>query len=412
MKKNVKTLALTALLAGCTLFSSFGGVSLVTAEEGAEPVKITTYEQINAFNSVQDVMDCVYENKFGIADFNKDAQYVSEGEGSARLEVWGSFYAGTTSPSMRIRLNGYNVMDLSRLKNVQFNMYNATGEDSYVEVALSIGDKTTNFQKVELEKGANEIKIPYNVKGLSGGYDMTQGKAILLRFPKKQTAEEAKKNVFYLDNVGIGMTLKAPAPYSMTFDEGEFCSFDKSYQEFMTNVGGVSTGDSFPVLSVNKDKAYSADGEGKSLKVECQPQITAGGAVYFTIAEDIWHHFDWEALGAEDKYFTFDVYNDTQVDTTMSIQIWRTRGDSVAAGNYNRYSFKYTAKASEWTKVSISIATWVEPWPLDGYIMMGYNEELGMYNYGAPMFLVPKSDQLKTFYFDNFRIENAPEANK
>ncbi|MBQ8294974.1 MAG: hypothetical protein IJX87_00915 [Clostridia bacterium] len=409
-KKNFAFLALSVLLAGCAAFSAFNAPAVV-AEEKKE--KISTYQQINTYDTVQDVMECNYAAMFGKADINTDKQYITQGEGSARLEVWGSFFAGTTYPYMEIRLNGNDVLDLSRLKNVQFDMFNAAGEKSYVEVALSIGEKTTNFQKIDLAEGKNEVKIAYNVKGMAGGYDMTQGKKLLLRFPKKTNAEEAKTNVFYLDNVGLGMTLKAPKAYEMTFDEGEFCSFDKNYQEFITNVGGVSTGDSYPILSVNKDKAYSMNCEGKSLKVECQPQITAGGAVYFYLMEDIWHKFDFETLGAEDKYFTFDIYNDTRTDENMNIQIWRKRGDSVVAGNYNRYVYRYTAKAGQWTTVRISIKEWVTPgMPAynDEYVLMGYDKDLGLYNYGAPMFFVPKSDQLKVFYFDNFRIENKENA--
>lgn len=281
MKKKKFAAALTsALLVGCAAIASFGFAPVNAVDETEntdglqETVKLTTYEQINTYDTVQDVMESVYNAWFGKADLNTDAQYITQGEGSVRLEVWGSFFAGTVNPSMEIRLNGNDVMDLSRLKNVQFDIFNATGEKSYVEVALSIGDKTTNYQKIELETGKNEIKLAYNVKGMAGGYDMTQGKRILLRFPKKAN-EEAKTNVFYLDNVGVGMTLKEPTPYQMTFDEGEFCSFDKNYQEFVTNVGAVSTGDSYPVLSINKDKAYSYNRQGKSLKVECQPQ---GGA--------------------------------------------------------------------------------------------------------------------------------------
>lgn len=415
MKKR-KTIisALSMLLAGCVTLS-VSNLSYATAEKDTlQTETISTYERISSYETVQDVMESVYASWFGKADLNSDPQYISEGVGSVRLEVWGSFFTGTVNPSMEIRLNGNDVMDLSRLKDVQFDIFNATGGFSYIELALLIGNKTTNYQKIELKEGKNEIKYAYNVKGMAGGYDMTQGKRILIRFPKASNADEAKRNVFYLDNVGVGMTLKAPKPYEMTFDNGEFCSFDKSYQEFITNVAGVSTGDSFPILSINHDKAYAMNQQGKSLKVECEPQITAGGAVYFYLMEDIWHQFDFEKLGAEDKYFVFDVYNDNRTDQPLSLQIWRKRGDSVVSTNYNRYVFSYTAKSAEWTTVRISIKEWVTPgMPAynDQYVLMGYDEELGMYNYGAPMFIVPKTDEYKVFYFDNFRIENAMAAN-
>lgn len=398
--KRIKTLILSILFSVCTLLTTAGGSMPAVIADGET---LSKYKAINGFECIQDVMDCVYLNQFGRAEFNTDEDFITEGEGSVKLTVYGSFFAGTAVPTMNIRLNGNGVLDLSRLKNIQFDIFNQTGEKSFVEVALTIGKVTSNYQKVQLETGKNSIELPYNVKGMAGGFDMSQGKAISIKFPRASSKATAENNVFYLDNVGIGMTLKAPTPYEMEFDDGEFCSFEKNYQEYMTKVGGISTGDDFPILSVNYDRAYSMNKQGRSLKVVIPTQTSPGGTPYFSLADEIWHSFDWEALGAENKYFVFDMYPDMQKKFTLRIYIWRSVSDLPS----NRYHVDLTAEPATWNTFRIPIKDWVTPAD-DGYVMMGKDVAAGTYNYGAPMFLTSKTtgDPI-TLYFDNFRIESA-----
>lgn len=398
--KRIKTLILSILFSVCTLLTTAGASMPAVIADGEA---ISKYKAINGFECIQDVMDCDYLNQFGRAEFNTDEDFITEGEGSVKLTSYGSFFAGTAVPIMNIRLNGNGVLDLSRLKNIQFDIFNQTGEDSFIEVALTIGKVTSNYEKVQLKTGKNSIELPYNAKGMSGGFDMTQGKAISIKFPRAKSKATAENNVFYLDNIGIGMTLKAPAPYEMTFDDGEFCSFEKNYQEYMTKVGGITTGDDFPILSVNYDRAYSMNKQGRSLKVVIPTQTSPGGSTYFSLADEIWHSFDWEALGAENKYFVFDMYPDMQKKFTIRIYTWRSEGDLSS----NRYSVDLTAEPSTWNTFRVPIKDWVTP-AEDGYVMMGRDVAAGTYNYVAPMFLTGKTtgDPI-TLYFDNFRIESA-----
>ncbi|MBR3863509.1 MAG: hypothetical protein IKJ19_00110 [Clostridia bacterium] len=399
MKKKIFKVAMVALLSACALFPTFANVK----DTNASGEKIETYKLINGFNTVQDAYNCEYLQAFGITDLNTDAKYVTEGKGSVRLNVYGRRFEGTAHPLMKIPFVVDKVYDLSRLKNITFDLFNESGKDCTMEVALEIGTKTTLFQIVSLKQGLNNVKLDYNVKGMAGGFDLTQGKNIVIKLPREYDQEKLDQNVYYLDKVEMNMSAVVPTPYEVTYDENEICSFDKPYQEFMTMVNGVSTADGLPILSINNDPAYTATLSGKSLRVEYPTAQTSGGAVYWSFAEDILYHFDWEALGAQNKYIVFDVYCDSINNQGYSIQIWRARGDR----SDNRIAIPFTAKSKTWTTVRVSIADLVKP-ASDGYIMLGYNADIGEYNYQRIMMVTGKNyGENFSVYFDNFRLEDA-----
>jgi hypothetical protein len=172
----------------------------------------------------------------------------------------------------------------------------------------------------------------------------------------------------------------------------------------MVETLGISSSDSYPIVSINSDKAYTMNHEGKSLKVVAPTQETPGGSVYFRFNEKIPLSFDWVKLGAEDKYFVFDVYNDTGSDFTFTLKLWRSVGD---LGN-NRMNYNFKAIAGEWTTIRFSIKEWVTP-AKDGYIMMGQTDG-ALNSQGIEIGWSKFSSAEKTFYFDNFRIEDATNS--
>ena len=67
-------------------------------------------------------------------------------------------------------------------------------------------------------------------------------------------------------------------------------------------------------------------------------------------------------------------------------------------------TYRFKAIAGEWTTVHFSIKEWVTP-AADGYVMMGQTNG-ALNSQGMEIGWSKFSGADKTFYFDNFRIEN------
>lgn len=409
MKRKYKTLALAALFAALSVYPIAKATTLngVGAEE--TETNVSTYKLMNGFESYHDAYFCDIVNDFGKVVLNDDAQYVSEGKKSARLEVWGTFMQGADSPYMAIPFNNWKPMDLSRMKNVRFDIWNTTGVAQTIGVALRVAQTDTIFVDYEIQPGKNEMRIDYDVKGMAAGLDLANGDAFLIRFPSTLNKEDAMKNVYYIDNVSLNMTLKSPAPYAMEFDEGEFCSFDKPYQAFLMQLTATNNCEGcYPIMSINTDPAYAKDGKGYSLKTVLptgkEPMHAWPG---FLFPASVWKNFDLIKLGAENKYFVFDVYNDTDSAFSFSFNVWPT-----ATVSARRLGYGFTVQPHEWFTVRLPIAEWVAPdsnqtlYPdiLGGATNKNAEENL---NYSAFINYYKFTGPAKTFYFDNFRIESA-----
>ncbi len=412
MKMKCRFIFLAALMACCGVFSATNNPSVKVDAETTNSETLSSYEKINNFDVIQDVFECEYYNKYGIVDLNTDSEYITQGKGSLKMEVHGSFYPGTSLPYMRIPFDANGGMkDVSRLKNVQFDVYSTLEEECSMQISLAFGNgknsngkqlyANTSYENVTLKPGWNHIRVDYDAKGLGASFNLKEGGWIMMRFPRAADEATKEENVFYLDNLGIGMTLKQAAPYTMDFDEGEVFSCDKAYQAYMVETLGISSSDSYPLVSINSDKAYTVNHEGKSLKVVAPTQETPGGSVYFRFNEQIPLSFDWVQLGAENKYFVFDVYNDTGSDFTFTLKLWRSVGDL----SNNRMNYNFKAIAGEWTTIRFSIQEWVTP-QADGYVMMGQTDG-ALNSQGIEIGWSKFSSAEKTFYFDNFRIEDA-----
>ena len=99
------------------------------------------------------------------------------------------------------------------------------------------------------------MSATFDTVGIALAADLTKGEGVLIELPQAESFETPDANVFYIDNMGLTMTLKEPTPLTIDLDENEFCSFDKDYQKYMTIVSGVGpTIGSQPTLSINEDR--------------------------------------------------------------------------------------------------------------------------------------------------------------
>lgn len=358
---------------------------------------VSSLPLVSDFESLDEVYSRMsFKNRFGKVSLNTDKQYVTGGEHSLQLEVHGDYVANTEPTLMQVDFAGLEqegvpYIDLSRLETVKMDLFNCTEEEQTLEVALIVDGVTTDYQKAVAKVGANkDLTVEYDVKGLSVGADMTKAESMLIKFPKPASMEEDAK-LFYMDNLRFTFLAQAPDPIEIELDENEFCSFDKSYQKYVVQPGGVGpTEGCQPVLSINTDLQYCKDYTGRSLKVVLPrgSEPIGDGWPYFSFIEKLVKSFDFVDLMERGAYFVFDVYNDGSA-YNFGLEVW-TDIQGLSGG----YSF--TAN-NGWTQVRVSLKDLMGKSKGDATVASNANKILISYSkFDAPD---------KTFYFDNFRFE-------
>ena len=390
VKKIIALLACAFLLpaAGCAPADEEGG--------GGTEGTISMYRQVSGFETTEEFFPMDFENRFGQIRLNTDKSYVTEGNASAKLEVWGDFRDSTADPYMIVNLEG-EATDLRRLRAVEFDLFNQSGADCEIGVALKADGFTTEYQYVSAKQGKNEISVSFDLVGVALAADLTAGEGVLLQFPKAADFDHAKTNLFYLDNMGFSLSLKEPTPLSIELDENEFCSFDKEYQKYMTGVGGVGPTDGCqPTLSINEDLNYVSGQSGKSLKVVLPtglPPINDGWP-YFTFVGSLFEAVDFAKYAEEGYSLAFDVYN-TGAPFNFSIEV-HPHDLTVS----NAYATAFTCP-SGWSTQTFDLSGWnnvTEEKPVK--LTDSLKDFWIVYNKFAT------AD--KVFYFDNFRfVKNA-----
>lgn len=392
--KKIISLALVSCI-GLSMFA-FAACSREKQEQTSEGF-VSSLPLISNFESLEEVYSRMsFLNRFGKVSLNADKQYVTEGEHSLRLEVHGDYVDNTDPVLMRVSFEGLEregvpYIDLSRLETVQMDLFNNTDAEQTLEVALVVDGVTSDYVKVSAAAGKNEdLTVAYDVKGLGVGADMTKAEALLIKFPKPASMQEQPK-LFYLDNLRFTFLAQAPAPIEIELDENEFCSFDKAYQKYVVQPGGIGpTEGCQPTLSTNTDLKYCKDYTGRSLKMVLPrgSEPIGDGWPYFSFIEKLVKSFNYVDLMERGAEFVFDVYNEGSA-YNFSLEVW-TDIQGLSGG----YSF---TAANGWTEVRVSLKTLMGGSKGEATVASNANKILISYGkFDAPD---------KTVYFDNFRFE-------
>ena len=140
--KKMKSLLLAGLL---TATSLLGGVAFSKSEVTAD-VKLN--EKISSFETLEEYYTFQFGGRFGKVNVNEDKTYVTDGEASMKMEVWGQVHkTGVEGPTVQITLDESGSTDLSRLKNFTFDLFNQTGEARTIEAAIKSTGLFPNIKK-------------------------------------------------------------------------------------------------------------------------------------------------------------------------------------------------------------------------------------------------------------------------
>lgn len=404
MKKLWSGIVLSLMIFPMLTFSACKSGTEQGEDTGETPLSMV----LGDFESMSELSEhFTFENRFGRVTLTDEADYVTHGKSAAKLEVYGDYNAAASIPTMNVNLASFSesgAFDLTRLQNFTFDLYNATGSEQYVEVALTVGSETTNYVRYTLSEGKNKVTATYNASVLSVGYDLKQGSALIIRFPKpipeNGGLDPQLHYTFGIDHLTVNYLPEDPEPLEIVLDENEVCSFDKAYQEYVIGVGGIGPCEGcMPQVSINTDLQYCKDLEGRSLKVVLPTGVAPlnDGWPYVYIINAVWDAAGLREHALQGYELVFDVYSD--VAHHFGVEVHHETYSSVYLGK------GFDTVPRSWTEVRVPL-TALFTYNEKGEIEKDYTVGMETLAFSYSKF----STADKTIYFDNFRFEKAENA--
>lgn len=336
MKKTLRKLISMAF--GATLCLSVSS-SLVACSgnsggesNGKNPQSYRSHT-LMSFESVKELETLGSFGELGRIGLNKDKTYISDGNGSLKVEVHGGRevgmpYIGDWKPCLMFYTieNGFteHLKDYSRTKCFMIDVYNASDRDT--AISLFLDPESGAFSSIYLKeqialKGKKttlvfETDLERNVNCGIGAL-----KDIQINF--KPVLEGQTPLTLYLDNFRAvdyadeSYEVPKVAMPQVKAEEGEICYFESKY--FVNNLGvrasevGIIPPSMFPKLSVNEDAFFVSEGK-MSMRIT-RPSTVASTkewrcGAYIDFPSDYVSSIEFEKYDASTTSICMDVYND------------------------------------------------------------------------------------------------------
>lgn len=311
------------LLLFTSAFSNYASTPMVQAVMAESEASEKLIEDFETFRDCTD--NIVYGNYFGKFQMNTQADYITNGKGSIKLNPTGDAFLSSGLPNMQIRLQDAD-RNLTKLKRVTADFYNATDHDYEIGVFFKVGrivEANTPMTKILLKKGQwTKVGKTIDTAVISLCNDMTDVNSVCFEF--ELCADKEKANDIYMDNVRFEFSDQMPQPVEMTLDENEFCSFDKLYQKevFIEDYYSVMSDYAFE-LSLNSNLQYSKNGKSLKMYVPACPDGMSWGWPNVQFAENLVKAVDLSQYDGNDE-FSFWLYNASKINVNLSVDFWRT----------------------------------------------------------------------------------------
>jgi hypothetical protein len=212
--KKFLSLVFCALLTVVTVFGSGCDFnSLIKGEQQnnvAEPGLIADFEDIATCTQ-----NINFYNYFGRMQITKDKNFVTHGEGAAKINAMGDLHiTSSAAPSFDYKLPEEE-RDFTNLKRITVDMYNATDREYRVGVYLRTGSATgakTQIWTTTLKMNAWTIVSPnFDVSLMSLGYDLDKVYGIGFEFERVGQNYKGANDI-YIDNLRIERYETTPEP--------------------------------------------------------------------------------------------------------------------------------------------------------------------------------------------------------
>lgn len=277
MKKLISLLMILSVSVAC--LSACGKESPEGAGNGG--TKSDDRLSLNTFDDYDDVAAVFYKNMLGKIDVNKDGRYVSEGTGSAKIEIdnaqmsFGNYEKYTGTPYLSFTTAGdwgTPLTDLTKIACLGIDIYNANAYNVNVILKVNSEDKEILNDWAVLESGRmNYLRFAVNPLFL----EEINGEVLEYNFYLDYPSVE-EKTLFYVDHF-YAVKATSEKPEIRTPAAGTIVDFSSDADLlYIRNISGEPK--TSWVLRYNlpnfrfarSTEIYAAENKKSSLKLSCK----------------------------------------------------------------------------------------------------------------------------------------------
>ncbi len=401
---------------------------------GCKKEKEGAKSQVETMYDFEDVKRNLYQLEpimdFGVISINKNAEYVSQGETSYKLQPIGVI-GSTAKPVLVLPTYSneydYNFMDFTLYKSVIFDLYNAQEETITVDVGLSLSTVTrdsyqsfmtgTPVESFTLTSGWNTVVyvVPHDTLAFRG--DISEVYGVFLAFDNSRSMLAADSDVIYIDNVRIeklGQPHQTNTQLHLKSDDEkgiyEVLSFDEDYQKYLVWVSRVRDRKMHPDIEIYNPLLGKEI--GNVLRFNAR-SVAKGTDVYPTsVISGAAIRQAWENAKKNgenyDYYFCLDIYNDCDTDFTFRMEFLSSNTEK-------------TERSELWNEPSLKPKTWTRwEYKLNDVEVVVSKDENGnkttkpyLSDIGDAWFIWEHFNEegaRRSFWIDNVRIERREKS--
>ena len=263
--KRISAILLSALLA-------FGFVGCTPAKSNTsdnESLLDPSLSQLKCgFSSINELRFCDYSG-FYKAALNKDKQYITQGDTSAKYTFKGN---PKSYPQFSIRADTeyFGSNDFTKAQALSVDVFNPSNKPHKMWFSFTTsenGDRKV-FQKYTereflLQPGFNLVSLVIDRSLAAYACDMKNVAYITFRFCNEEEVYD-----LYFDNLRVHFTEEELVTKTKTYEDDEILFFDNSLDRFFVNTATYMCSPSVvPTLSICRDPRFIHEGNG-SLKVQ------------------------------------------------------------------------------------------------------------------------------------------------
>ena len=340
----VLSLIMSLTLIGCVPTPPDGddnGGSSNRVPEGT--IVLTSFE-----NRVKELQQIRVLDGIGDIDITNNKAYVKSGDYALAVRPLGKYYSSTGAMfhySLKSEMIGYDYRDLSYLRQVSAEVYNAESHDVSMKFGLVMELVTTdiwnktNLVKFDLKPGWNTVTYNIDVSVINILYDPLDAQGIYFGFDRVGSRDIEDAPEIYMDDIKLhyGKT-KVEAVDLLEFSEAttddgvgnkdwyEICDFDKLYQNYIIYSEPENPGceAEFVAENINLKYGITATTGNNALRVSMKPTTDGTSWNKIAIPQGIMQACNLKNIPEglwENYYFCFDIqvrargtgYNDKNI---------------------------------------------------------------------------------------------------